>query len=127
MDIFFQDLNEVPLPPEEVRIRSLKVEPWGDGRRVKVYLEIDAFQKQTNVEVYILTSTGQEAATATIVETMTRYIEINLHLRQAESSGKYQVEAVLSYSQGFSDAEMEAGGEPGAMIEVDRQRLGFNI
>ena len=40
MDIFFQDPTDIPLPPEEVRIRELTAEPWPDGRRVRVYVEL---------------------------------------------------------------------------------------
>jgi hypothetical protein len=51
MDIFFADPSEVPLPPNEVRIRELNVEPWPDGNRLRVYLEVDPFQKRPNADL----------------------------------------------------------------------------
>ncbi len=47
MDIFFQDLNEVRLPPEEVRLNKMQAEPLLDGSRVKVILELTPFIKKT--------------------------------------------------------------------------------
>jgi hypothetical protein len=44
MDIFFHDPTDIPLPPAEVRIRQFKGEPWPDGRRVKLTLELTLFE-----------------------------------------------------------------------------------
>src|SRR4030042_6775942 len=63
MDIFFQDPNEVRLPPEEVRLSEMHVTPLADGNRVKVYLELTPFIKRPNIEVIITSVSGKEAAT----------------------------------------------------------------
>ena len=74
MDIFFQDPSDIPLPPVEVRIRSLRAEPWSDQRRVHIYLELDPFQKRPNIEVVINDPEGREEARVDIVETMVRKV-----------------------------------------------------
>lgn len=99
MDIFFQDPSEVPLPPDEVRIRVVKAEPWPDGFRIKIYLEVDPFQRRPNAEVQIKNPDGQVIAQASVIESLTRKMEFNLHLRQKQPEGEYTVLARLFYSE----------------------------
>jgi hypothetical protein len=125
MDIFFADPSEVPLPPEEVRIQVLKAEPWPDGQRVRVYIEIDPFQKRPSAEVEVKNQAGQTVASASIIETMDRRMEFNLHLREKESAGTYQLLTVLYYSE----SEDSEGDEvpPQKINEVDRKQTTFEI
>jgi hypothetical protein len=89
MDIFFADPSEVPLPPEEVRIRKLKADPSPDGKRVRVYLEVDPFQKRPSAELNLFDSSGRQIASVDIIETMNRKIDLNVHLRGAVETGEY--------------------------------------
>jgi hypothetical protein len=107
MDIFFQDPAEIPLPPDEVRIRQFKAEPWPDNRRVRISLEITPFQKRPNGEVRITDPAGEEAASLTIVETIAHRMEFTVHLRGRISPGQYTAQATVYYA----DPEEEAGGE----------------
>ncbi len=127
MDIFFADPTEVPLPPDEVRIRVLNAEPWPDGRRVRVYLEVDPFQVRLNADLVIVDDHGREVAHANIIESLERKIEVTLHLRpvlgsgaagnEAPQSARYTVHAQLYYvdiDEGIADDEVfydaSAGG-----------------
>lgn len=98
MDIFFADPSEVPLPPAEVRIRQLTADPSPDGRRVRVYFEVDPFQKRPNAELFIVDDDGNEAASVSIIESMSRRMELTMHLRHAHT-GKYILKAMLFYSK----------------------------
>lgn len=98
MDIFFQDPSEVPLPPNEVRIRELRAEPWPDGRRVLVYLEVDPFQKRPSAEVEIINSDGQIVSHASVIESMSRKMEFTMHLRQEQVAGDYRLTVTVFYS-----------------------------
>ena len=60
MDIFFQDPTEVPLPPNEVRIRALRAETYPDGQRVRVYLEVDPSQQRPSADLAIRDSLLQQ-------------------------------------------------------------------
>jgi hypothetical protein len=127
MDLFFTDLNEVPLPPEEVRLRDLRAEPWPNGRRVKVSLEIEPFQKRPSADLVIRNAAGEEVASANILETISRKLEINLHLREANPSGEYTLAVVLYYQK--LDAYGEEGGQdnlPEPLV-VDRKQVSFTI
>jgi hypothetical protein len=105
MDIFFQDPTETPLPPGDVRIREFKATPWGDGRRVRIYLEVDPFQKRPSAEVAILNEQQEVMAEVSIIESMTRKIEFNMHLRHANLAGKYSIEVKVYYDNSPVNAE----------------------
>lgn len=120
MDIFFQDPNEIPLPPEEVRIREIYAEPWADGRRVRVFLEVDPFQRRPNAELFIFNSQGEEVAQTSIVEAFTRKIELNMHLRELNPAGKYTLKTLLYYNQKPEDEHPEP-------ILVDQRQFEFSI
>jgi len=125
MDIFFADPNEVPLPPNEVRIQSLRAEPWPDGKRVRVSLEVDPFQKRPSAEIEIINPEGRTVAAVTIIESMDRKMEFNMHLREKESGGTYQLSVILYYSE----SEETEGDEvpPQKITEVDRRAIYFEI
>ena len=97
MDIFFQDPTEIPLPPDQVRIREFRVVPWPDGRRLKIYLEVDPFQKRPNANVVILDPQGEVVADVSVIESMTRQMEFNMHLRRPAPTETYQAQVVLYY------------------------------
>jgi hypothetical protein len=99
MDIFFQDPTEIPLPPEEVRIRQFRAEPWPDNRRVRVTLEITPFQKRPDAEVKITNPQGEAAASLTIIETIDHRMEFTMHLRGQELSGEYTAAASVYYNE----------------------------
>jgi hypothetical protein len=125
MDIFFADPNEVPLPPDEVRIQSLKAEPWPDGQRVRVSLDVDPFQKRPSAEIEIKNPEGRTIAAVTVIESMDRKMEFNMHLREKESHGIYRLSAILYYSE----SEETEGDEvpPQKIAEVDRREITFEI
>lgn len=129
MDIFFTDPTEVPLPPDEVRIRSLRAEPWPDGRRVRIYLEIDPFQLRPNAEIRVFDQDEEEVSSLNVVETMERKMEFTMHLRRGDPCGHFQVEALLFYSEPI-DSEAEAQAETAPAIRhkvIDRARASFSI
>lgn len=127
MDIFFQDPNEIPLPPQEVRIRHLQVEPWADGRKVRITLEVDPFQKRPCVDVTIRNSQAIPVAQTSIVESMTRKMEFNMHLRQENPAGLYSLQVILYYQKEVSQpppGEELIMPEP---LQVDQREVSFEI
>lgn len=140
MDSFFldpaglNDPNEVPLPPQQVRIRELTATPWPDGRRIRVYLEVDPFQKRPSAEVQVLDSEERVAAEVSIIETATRKMEFNLHLRMPETAGDYVIIVDLYYEEGPTISE-PASAETAVTQEavsparkvVDQRRVRFTI
>jgi hypothetical protein len=107
MDIFFTDPNEIPLPPENVRIRELSAEPWPDGQKVRVYLETDPSQKRPSAELTIIDPQGEPISTISIVESMTRKIEVNMHIRSSPMAGDYTLAVSLYFDQIHSETDQE--------------------
>jgi hypothetical protein len=134
MDIYFRDPGDIPLPPEEVRIRQLLAAPWPDNRRVRVVLELTPFQKRPNGEIRILDSQGVEAAALSIVEAIDPKMEFTLHLRTPEPAGFYTTSAVVYYYEEEDPrTEPENGGQdqpyqlPDKINVVDSAEVTFEI
>jgi hypothetical protein len=105
MDIFFTDPEDVPLPPDEVRIRDLEVIPYPDGRRIRLLMEFTPFQKYPSGEVTIMDSLGNPSASASFIEAITPKLEMTLHLRNLDPNGKYDLAMILFYSQEIEDEQ----------------------
>ena len=128
MDIFFSDPTDIPLPPDEVRIRDFSVEPYPDGRRLHIYLEITPFQRKPSGEIVITDSLARPVASASIIETIDPKMKITLHLRNPDTTGEYTAMALLFYNQEVEEPE---DGEdilplPERKI-VDQTEISFSI
>jgi hypothetical protein len=99
MDFFFPDDNLQRMTPEETHITSLTAEPYPDGERVRVNIEITPFQTRPYLEVILNDSHGGEVATASIVEPMGWKLEFTMHLR-GSNLGPFKIEARLFYPDG---------------------------
>jgi hypothetical protein len=109
MDIFFQDPSQIPLPPEEVRIRIFRAVPWPDGRRVLVRLELTPFQKRPNGKIIIFDDQGEEVANISIIETIDPKMEFTIHLRSPKPGCQYTASSTLFYTEIEDAADPEAG------------------
>ena len=103
MDINFTDLSEVPLPPDEVRIRDFRVDPYPDGKRVRVYLELTPFQKHPSGELFITDLMGDQVATANIIETIDPKMELTMHLRIPDPQGEFTARVAIFYTDSLED------------------------
>jgi hypothetical protein len=90
---------ENALPPEKVHFIDVHVEPWPDGRRVRVHASITPFRKRPNLEATIETMDGDLVASASIIETMTPRLVFTLHIRRPDPSGRYTLKALLVYPE----------------------------
>jgi len=119
LDIFFTDPSEIPLPPEEVRIRELRATIRSNRLQVHVYLEVDPFQQRPNADLDIIDASGRVVSSASIIESMVRKIEVNLHLRQSVPLGSYTVRATLFYVKMPEAGEETTDPQPIERIVVD--------
>jgi len=106
MDFFFPEDNLQRMVPEETSITSLSAEPYPDGRRLHVNIEITPFQKRPYIEVILHDANGEEIASSSIVEPLSWKLEFTMHLR-GELNNPYTLNARLYYPDGPS-------GEPRA-------------
>lgn len=128
MDMFFADPSEVPLPPDEVRILDFRIEPYPDGRRMRVYLEITPFQVKPSGDIVISDSTGDPVAISSFVEAITPRNEMTLHLRSFDPGGNYSAVLTLFYS-----FEVEDGAQDDRILVrpekqvVDEAKISFQV
>ncbi|HEX2997462.1 MAG TPA: hypothetical protein VHP14_21755 [Anaerolineales bacterium] len=101
MDFFFPEDHLQRMTPEETRITSLSAEPYPDGYRLRVNIEMTPFQKRPHLEVVLKDASGDEVASSSIVEPMSWKIEFTMHIR-GELNNPYMLEASLFYPDGPS-------------------------
>jgi len=106
MDFFFPELNpaeegNVPLPPGEMRILELKAEPVRDNgpTRLRVYIEVTAFQQRPYLEATLSNAEGEEIASANIIEPMSRKNVFTMHVRGPQQTGQFGLFVRLSYPE----------------------------
>jgi len=100
MEFFFPEDNLKRTSPEETEILSLSAEPYGDGRRVRVNIEMSPFEKRPHLEVTLTDSNGQEISTTSFVEPMQFKLEFTMHLRTEPTDGPLELETRLFYPDG---------------------------
>jgi hypothetical protein len=112
---FFDSMEAAPLPPEEVRINSVSVDPYSDGQRVRIAVEMTPFQKRPWLELTLFDSEGDEIATADVIEPLNYKIELTMHVRKAEPAGQYTLAVRLYYPEQADNDRKEVSFE----IRVD--------
>lgn len=133
MDIFFNDPSDIPVPPEEVKIRELEAKPWPDGQRVAIKFRMTAFQKRPNIEIKIFNSSGTEVAELSVVEALESNMEFTMHLREPKPEGTYKVQMKVFYAdlEHFANEgnDEKTAGEilKAAATAVDEAKTNFEI
>ena len=100
LDFFFPEDHLERTSPEETKIISLSAEPYEDGRRVRVNIEMSFFEKRPHLEMTLTDSENQEISTVSFVEPMNFKLEFTLHLRMQPAEGPLDLEARLFYPDG---------------------------
>jgi hypothetical protein len=99
MDFFLPEDHLQRATPEETRITSLTGEPYPDGYRLRVKIEMTPFQKRPHLEVVLNDADNEEVASSSIVEPISWKIEFTMHIR-GELKNPYTLEAKLFYPDG---------------------------
>jgi hypothetical protein len=99
MDFFLPEDHLGRAVPEETRITSLTAEPYPDGYRLRVNIEMTPFQKRPHLEVVLSDANREEVASTSIVEPMSWKLEFTMHIR-GELHNPYMLEARLFYPEG---------------------------
>lgn len=99
MGFFFAEDDLERASPADTRILALEAEPYPDGERVRVNLQMTPFQTRPHIEVTVTDAHGDEVSTASIVEPMGWNLEFTMHLRGA-TGGPFKIESRLFYPDG---------------------------
>ena len=99
MDFFLPEDHLQRATPEETHITSLSAEPYPDGYRLRVNIEMTPFQTRPHLEVVLNDASNEEIASTSIVEPLGWKLEFTMHIR-GELNNPYTVEARLFYPDG---------------------------
>jgi hypothetical protein len=113
MEFFINDPNILRYPPSEIRLLDLRANPYSDGKRLRVTLELLPFQERPYIELSLTDSAGNEIASSSIIEPVSCKLELTLHIRKTTLTiGKFTLSAGIFYPD---------------LGEVDRRVLVFEI
>jgi hypothetical protein len=105
MEFFFPEDNLHRTTPEETKILSLSAEPYEDGQRVRVNIEMSPFEKRPHLEFTLTDIENKEISSASFVEPMAWKLEFTMHVRTKPADGPLDLAARLYYPEG-PDAEL---------------------
>ncbi|HEX7621326.1 MAG TPA: hypothetical protein VF359_09020 [Anaerolineales bacterium] len=99
MEFFLTDPNIERTLPADTRLINLRAEPYSEGRRLKVNLDLTPFQQKPYLDLALTDFSGELIAATSIVEPITCGIELNLHIRKfgEAQGGPYKLTALISY------------------------------
>ena len=97
-EIEFVEPDEVPQPPEAVKIEKLEARVYPDGRRVRVNVKITPFLERPNLEFRVTNTDGIEVASLSIIESMDHDFEMTVHLRGPQPAGRHTLRGELFYT-----------------------------
>jgi hypothetical protein len=112
MEFFFPENNLDRMSPDETKILSLTADPYEDGRRVRVNIEISPFEIRPHLEFTLTDMESQEISTASFVEPMTWKLEFTMHMRAEPADGPLDLEARLYYPDGPEAEPVRVRFEP---------------
>ena len=99
MYLFFPEDGLNRMTPEETKILSLSAQPYPDGYRLRVNMEVTPFQKRPHIEATLTDAKGDEIASTSLIEPMSWKLEFTMHIR-GELNNPYTLEARLFYPDG---------------------------
>jgi len=99
VDIPLVEPEDVPRPPQDVRLREVAVAPRPDGHRLRVSLRLTPFLERPNVDLEVRDPSGEYLASATIVETTEPDLTLTLHVRPGLTDGSMTLVTSVSYKE----------------------------
>ncbi len=97
MFIQIEDPSDLPRPPEEVHIRAIAIDPYPDGQRLRVTVELSPFMEPPDLSLRVLDAEELEIAELSIIGAHQTTLGLTVHLRGAEKSLPYRLEASVHY------------------------------
>lgn len=98
MEFFLLDPQVARLPSEETRILDLRAEPYPDGKRVRVNLELTPFLHRPEIELTLTDPTGQTCTSASVIETAGQKLELTLRIRTLSGAKGHTSQGVRNTS-----------------------------
>jgi hypothetical protein len=87
-----------PLPQNEVHFIDLKIEPWEDKMRFKVFVQISEFLEPPNLNFYIYNENSELISEVTLIENVDTDIVFTMHLRNTSQQNQLKLLGEIFYS-----------------------------
>jgi hypothetical protein len=97
MEIPLVDPASMPVPPEEVRIQSLAVTPYPDGRRLQIDLKLSPFHVSPEIDIVARDNDGKELASTSILGSENPDMVLTMHLRAENIPPEIVLQAAIQY------------------------------
>jgi hypothetical protein len=98
MNVDFFESGDVPQPRDKIRIERLEAQPYADGWRAKITIDVTPFQERPSLEIRVRSGEKRPVAELSVIETMHRHMEFTVHIRGVQSPvGEYVAEVDLYY------------------------------
>lgn len=88
-----------PLPPNEVHFIDLKIEPWEDKMRLKVFAQISEFLEPPNMNFFITNKNSEIISEVTLIENVDTDIVFTMHLRNTCQQNQLTLLGEIFYSE----------------------------
>ncbi len=97
----YDESEEVPPPRAraDVRFTKVAVQPYPDGRRVKLSFALTPFEERPSVDMTVTNPEGREVAALSLIEAMETHFDFTVHLRGPEPRGEHTMRLVLFYRE----------------------------
>jgi hypothetical protein len=86
-----------PLPPEDVHFMEIKIEPWEDNNRLKVFVSISEFSSPPNLNFFIRDKNGSLLSEVTLIENIDKDFVFTMHLRNHSEQKELVLEGEIFY------------------------------
>lgn len=98
MEIPLFPSDQIPHPPDEVKIEQIDITPYPDRFRVRVHIRVTPFLERPNLILVARNSDDIIVSELNIIETMHADMEFTLHIRNVKDpAGEYTLTADLFY------------------------------
>ncbi|MCS6910798.1 MAG: hypothetical protein NZM11_09580, partial [Anaerolineales bacterium] len=96
---FYEDPEDIPipLPRNEMRFDDVSVQPYADGRRVRLKFKFPPFAERPSVDAWVTNAEGHVVASMSLIEAIEQDFEFTLHLRGPEPRGDHTLHLTLYY------------------------------
>ena len=114
MDFFIPDPNVEQMAPADTRLLNLIAEPYPDGKRLRVVVDLTPFQQKPYLALTLTNTVGEVISSSSVIEPVAYQLEFTLHIRKPDtfSGGKYKLAVFLSFPD---------------LGEIDRRELTIEI
>lgn len=99
MFLQIEDPSEVPLPPDDVRIKEVVFKPYPDRRRVRMLLKITPFQSPPNIAVVVEDAREREVSSLSIIGATEATMSLTIHIRDPETEPPITVTMTVGYEE----------------------------